>query len=60
MKKIGSLWIKKGKGKNFYTGELDLIVAKVRIGCFFNDKKGNEKAPDLAIMVLDDDYKKSE
>jgi hypothetical protein len=51
--KIGALWKreyeKDGKKHIFYSGEAEWPGVKVRVLVHKNDKKGNEKAPDLIL-----------
>jgi len=54
--KIGALWKHKytdkdtGKEKTFYSGEIEWPGVKGRIIIRQNDKKGNEKAPELILI----------
>lgn len=52
LKKIGVLWRKTGKDKDFLSGTLDLSVfGKANIMVFENTKKKSEKSPDYTIQL---------
>lgn len=55
MIEIAALWKKQSKNdRTYYTGKL----GNGRLLLFLNDKKGNEKAPDLRLYVVEDTAKK--
>jgi len=53
---LGSLWIGEDKnGNKYFSGELDLITTKVRVGIFKNtNKEEGSKQPDYRIVKLEE------
>lgn len=48
------LWKKKSqKGNTYYSGKFQIDGKDYYLTLFKNDKKGNEKAPDLRIFIKD-------
>ena len=60
LKKVGALWKKANKDKEYYTGTIELgKTGKSRIMMFPNNKK-NDKQPDYAIsLVVDNEIAKA-
>ena len=55
MIEIAALWKKQSKNdRTYYTGKL----GNGRLLLFLNDKKGNEKAPDLRLYIVEDSSRK--
>lgn len=52
---IGALWLGEKDGKKFFTGELDLVTTKIKVGVFKNEnKEEGSKQPDYRIVKLED------
>lgn len=51
---IGALWRKQVKGKDMFTGTIEINGQKVKVAVWPNDYKKEEKHPDFKIFV--DDY----
>lgn len=55
MRKIGACWKRKSKdGKQYLSGQIDLITSKLNIVLFKNDKKTNPKQPDYNIVLSEE------
>ena len=49
---MGALWKKASKGgDNFYTGLIKVEGKEIRLICFANKDKSNERAPDVRIYL---------
>lgn len=53
---LGSLWLTKDKNDNTcFTGEIDLVTTKIKIGVFKNtNKEEGSKQPDYRVVKLED------
>jgi len=59
-KKIGAVWKHQKDGKTFLTGDLDLIICKLKIGLFKRENKKNQNEPDYDVVLLEDMPQKKE
>lgn len=54
--RIGSVWLSEDKnGNKCFTGEIDLVFTKLKIGIFKNtEKEEGTKQPDYRVVKLED------